>query len=288
MPTAEANGIEIYYEQIGDPSNPNLLLVSGFSAQVTGWSPRFLERLCGAGFFVTIFDNRDMGKTTYFDDRGLPNIQDVLSFEELAPYHLSDMSADAARLCFALEIDPVHVVGVSMGGMIAQEMAINFPEVMRSLTSVMSTPHYLTVGTASDEVIRSQMQPRSEEFEAFMVEELASWRLTGGSRYALDEVEVRRQAEAAWQRGRHPEGVLRQTAAMLQSPDRTMGLRYIDIPTVVIHGTEDTLITLAGGEATAAAIPKAKLVTYEGMGHNLPEELWDEIIGEIVEVSRRS
>ncbi len=288
MPIAEANGLEIYYEQIGESSAPNLLLISGFGAQVTGWNPRFLQRLADGGFRVTIFDNRDVGKTTYFDEVGIPDMEKVINFVDVAPYHLSDMAADAARLCFALEINPAHIVGVSMGGMIAQEVAINFPEVTKSLTSIMSTPHYLSVGTATDEVIANQMEPRSEDFEQFMIEELASWRLTGGSRYAIDEAEVRRQADAAWKRGRHVDGITRQTAAMLQSPDRTTGLRQLDVPSLVIHGTEDTLVTFAGGQATADALTDSKFVAYDGMGHNLPEALWDDIVGEIAALSQRA
>jgi pimeloyl-ACP methyl ester carboxylesterase len=288
MPIAHANGIEIYYEQVGKPSDANLLLISGLGAQITGWNPRFLQRLADAGFRVTTFDNRDVGQTTYFDDAGVPDIERVIALVDLAPYHLSDMAADAARLCFELEIDPVHVVGVSMGGMVAQELAINFPEVTRTLTSIMSTPHYLSVGTASDEVIAHQTIPRSEEFETFMVQELESWRVTGGSRYAVDEAEVRRLVQAAWQRGLHPEGVARQTAAMLQSLDRTRGLHDVRVPALVIHGTEDSLVTFAGGEATANALADSKLVAYEGMGHNLPEELWDDIISEIVALTQRA
>jgi pimeloyl-ACP methyl ester carboxylesterase len=288
VPKVEANGIEIYYEHTGDPADENLLLISGFGAQITGWNPRFLERLAGGGFYVTTFDNRDVGESTYFDDAGIPTIENIINLTEIAPYHFSDMAADAARLCYALEIDPVHVVGVSMGGMIAQQFAIDFPEVTRSLTSIMSTPHFLSIGTATEEVLAQQMLPRSDEFEAFMVEEIASWKLTGGSKYPLDEVEVRRQAEAAWKRGRHLDGVSRQLAAMLQSPDRRTGLSSVTLPALVIHGTEDTLVTHQGGVATAEAMPNAKLVSYEGMGHNLPEALWDEIVAEIVEVSRRA
>lgn len=288
MPKTVANGVEIYYEQFGSPSDPALLLVGGLGQQITGWPVPFLTRLADAGFFVTAYDNRDVGYSGWFDDAGVPDSAGILAGTATAPYLLSDMAADAAGLVAALGLGPVHVVGVSMGGMIVQQFAIDYPALTRSLTSIMSTPAPMEVGQPTPEAMAVLMQPRSEDFEEFMVEEINSWKVTAGTAYPLDEEWIRESAAASWKRGRNPDGVARQLAAVVQSPDRRPALANVTAPTLVVHGLADTLVTPGGGDATARAVPGSKYVTYEGVGHSLPEPLWDPLIAEIREVSRRA
>ncbi len=286
VPTVAANGVEIYYEQVGSPTSAPLLLISGLGAQMSSWQEGFLARLANAGFWVTIYDNRDVGLSTWLDDLGVPDTAGILAGTTPAPYLLSDMANDGAALVRALELGPVHVVGVSMGGMIAQQFAIDHPDLTRSLTSIMSTPAANVVGQPTPEALTTLVQPRSEEFEEFMVEEYAAWRLTAGSRYPLDEEWIRQQAADAWSRGRNADGVARQLAAVVASPDRRPLLASVTAPALVIHGLEDPLVTPSGGEATAAALANATYVTYEGVGHYLPAEIWDDVISQIVTVSQ--
>lgn len=288
MPTAPVNGIEIYYEQHGDPAHPALLLISGLGAQITGWDAGFLEKLSGAGFFVTAFDNRDVGLSSWLDHFGMPDAGRILTGEEASPYLLSDMARDAAELVRYLNLGPVHVVGVSMGGMIAQQFAIDHPELTTTLTSVMSTPNTNEVGQPEPEILVMMLTPRSDDFEEFMVQELDAWRRTSGPGYPINETWVRQQAAAAWERGRNPQGVMRQMAAIVQSPDRRPLLAAVTVPSLVMHGDSDPLVTYPGGEATAAALPNATFVTYPGLGHSMPEVLWDDMIAQIVTVSQRS
>ena len=288
MPTCLANGLEIYYEQVGDPSRPPLLLISGLGAQVTGWHEHFLLRMADAGFYVTVYDNRDVGYSSWLDHLGVPETASIMTGESVAPYFLSDMAADGAALVSSLELGPVHVVGVSMGGMIAQQFAIDFPELTKSLTSIMSTPHSNDVGQPTPEALAMLTRSRSEDFEEFMVEEIESWRLTAGEFYPLDESWIRDSAKSSWTRGQNPAGVMRHLAAIVQSPDRRPMLANVVVPSLVLHGLADPLVTPSGGEATAAALPNGTYVTYPHMGHSLPEPLWDDVIGEIVGVSQRA
>jgi pimeloyl-ACP methyl ester carboxylesterase len=288
MPRVSANGIEIYYEQTGPAEGAPLLLISGLGAQITGWAPGFLATLADAGLRVTTYDNRDVGHSSWLDELGVGDLAAILAGERPAPYLVADMAADGAGLVRALGLGPVHVVGVSMGGMIAQQFAIDHPALTASLTSIMSTPAPNEVGRPTPEALASLLAPRSEVFEEFVVEEIESWRLTGGPGYALDEAWVRAQAELAWARARHPDGVTRQLAAVVSSPDRRPGLAGVRAPALVLHGEDDPLVSPSGGAATAAALPAAEHVTYPGMGHSIPEELWADVVGLIGELSRRA
>jgi pimeloyl-ACP methyl ester carboxylesterase len=287
VPKTTANGLELYYEQHGEPGDPPLLLIGGLGQQITGWPQGFIAKLCVAGFFVTAYDNRDVGYSTWLDDLGAVDAQKVLAGEQRAPYLIGDLAADAAGLVEALHIGPVHVLGVSMGGMIAQQFAIDFPALTRTLTSIMSTPAPMEVGQPAPEALAVLMRERSEEFEPFLAEEIEGWRVTWGSGYPLDEAWIREQAAQSWKRGRNPDGVARQLAAVVQSPDRRPLLSSVTVPTLVIHGTEDVLVTPSGGEATADAVPGAIYVPFDGMGHCLPEPLWDALISEVAMVSLR-
>jgi pimeloyl-ACP methyl ester carboxylesterase len=239
MPKCAANGLELFYEQYGDPTSPALLLISGLGAQITGWPERLLHRLADAGFFVTVYDNRDVGYSTWLTEMGSPDVSAIMSGDASAPYLLSDMADDGADLVRTLGLGPVHVVGVSMGGMIAQQFAIDHPDLTRSLTSIMSTPHVAEVGQPTPEAMASLVNERSEDFEQFMVEELEAWQLTAGSAYELDPVWIRAQAETAWARGRNADGVTRQMVAVMRSPDRRPLLASVTVPTLVLHGLED-------------------------------------------------
>lgn len=288
MPKVAANGLELYYEQFGTPSDPALLLIGGLGQQITGWPAGFIQTLVDRGFFVTAYDNRDVGLSTWLNHHGPVDSAAILGGAARAPYLVADMAADGAGLVRALGLGPVHVVGVSMGGMIAQQFAIDFPELTRSLTSIMSTPAPMEVGQPSEAALAALTKARSDDFEEFMAEELESWRLTAGSKYPLDESWIRDSCAAAWARGRNPDGVARQLAGIVQSPDRRPGLGSVTAPTLVVHGDEDPLVTPSGGEATAAAVPGARYVVLAGVGHALPTEVWDDLADEIVAVSRRA
>ena len=281
MPCVTANGIELYYEQLGNPEDRPLLLICGLGAQITGWPKGLLETLVRFGFFVTIFDNRDVGLSSHLHELGEPDAAAILFGQAAPPYQMSDFAADAAGLLDALSLEAVHVVGVSMGGMIAQQFAIDYPERTLTLTSIMSTPAPLEAGQPTPECAEMLTRPRSEDLETFLQEEIANWRLTAGSGYPLDEAWVREQALAALERGRNPVGVARHLAAVVGSPDRRPGLATLTMPTLVLHGEDDPLVSPSGGAATYAALTNARYVTYPGMGHSLPAPLWDVIVDEI-------
>ena len=275
--TVNANGITIAYATYGDPEAPPLLVIHGLGAQLTDFSPSFIEGLVDAGFHLITFDNRDQGETTWFDDTGEVDIGSLLVDPGgQVPYLLSDMAADAAGLLDALGVASAHVLGVSMGGMIAQQFAIDFPDRVRTLTSIMSTPGP-TTGPPTPEAIAALLAEPVVERQPAIEQSLAGSRVIASPEFPFDEVGMRARAEIHYDRGHHPEGTVRQLAAVLASPDRSVALGDVRVPTLVVHGASDPLITLPGGEATAAAIPGAELWVVEGMGHDLPEEVIPEL-----------
>jgi len=288
VPTASVNGLEIYYEQYGDPSGAPLLLICGLGAQITGWPRGFLDALGDGGFFVTSYDNRDVGLSSNLQHLGEPDAGAILFGQTPPPYTIADMAADGAALLAHLNLGPVHVVGVSMGGMIAQQFAIDYPELTVTLTSIMSTPAPLEVGTSTPECAAMLTRPRSEDLETFLLEEIENWKLTNGSAYELDEAWVRQQALTALDRGRNTVGVLRHLCAVVGSPDRRPALASVTVPSLVLHGDDDPLVTPSGGEATAAALPNVRHVVYPGMGHSLPAPLWGEIVSELQTLKARA
>ena len=278
MPTVPANGITIDYETYGDPSDPALLLIHGLGAQRTDWRQSAIDRFVDQGLFVVTFDNRDQGGSTWFDDAGLPDLMAMLFGEGATPaYLLADMAADAAGLLDALELDRVHVLGVSMGGMISQQFVIDFPERVATLTSIMSTPS-TSVGPPTEEAQAALLAPPAEGRAAVIEQSIEVSRIIGSPGFAFDEDDARARAAIHYDRGHHPDGTQRQLAAILCSPDRTEGLGKVAVPTLVLHGEADPLITLPGGEATAAAIPNAELWVVPGMGHDLPEPVVEELV----------
>jgi pimeloyl-ACP methyl ester carboxylesterase len=282
VPDVQANGIELYHETLGDPADPALLLVMGLGAQLIDWPQEFCEQLAGRGFFVVRFDNRDSGLSASRPEWGVPDVRAIVAGDRsTVPYLLADLARDAAGLLDALGLRRAHVVGASMGGMIAQQLTIDHPERVASLCSIMSTTGERSVGRATPEAAAVLGRPPAPDRATAVAAAVSAARIVGSPGFPAPEDELLRRAEAKYDRAYNPLGTLRQYAAIIASPDRTAGLRGVTAPTVVVHGADDPLITVTGGEATAAAVPGAELVVIDGMGHDLPRALWSRIIDAI-------
>jgi pimeloyl-ACP methyl ester carboxylesterase len=281
VPNVHANGIDIEYLTDGDPADQPLLLVMGLGAQLITWPQGFVDELKGRGFFVIRFDNRDSGLSTKLE--GVPAISALFTGDTAsAPYLIEDMADDAAGLLAALGLPKVHVVGASLGGMITQALAIHHQDRFLSVCSIMSTTGDRSVGAPTGEAIAALLRPVATSREEAIDASVAGSEVIGSPGYPVDESVLRTRAAAAYDRSYCPEGTARQLAAILASPDRTEGLHGVRLPFLVLHGEADPLVTPSGGEATAAAVPDAKLITYPGMGHDLPEPLWTDFIDAIV------
>ncbi|MEV4703062.1 alpha/beta hydrolase [Actinoplanes sp. NPDC049316] len=288
MPVAHSNGIDIAYETLGDPGAPALLLIMGLGAQLIDWPQEFCELLAAEGLRVIRFDNRDAGLSTVLHDRGVPDIAALRGGDRSqAPYLLADMAADTAGLLDALDVDRAHVVGASMGGMIAQQLTVDRPDRVASVCSIMSTTGDFSVGRATPEAAAALGRPPAGSRDEAIAGTVAGSRLIGSPGFPAPEDELVRRASAKYDRGYHPLGTLRQYAAILASPDRTPALAGVTAPTLVIHGEDDPLVDVSGGHATAAAVPGAELLTYPGMGHDLPRELWPPMVEAITANTRR-
>lgn len=279
MPTVHVNGIDIEYEELGSPDDPGFLLVMGFSVQLIGWDERFCRQLADHGFRVVRFDNRDVGLSSRITDGPEPDVGKAISGDHSsASYTVGDMADDAAGLLDELGMVPAHVLGVSMGGMIVQELAIRHPDKVRSLCSVMSTTGDPAVGAPRPEAIGALLSPPPANRDEAADRAVSVTGVIGSPAHpALDAV-VRERAMAAFDRSNDPVGVARQLVGIMASPDRTGPLASVTVPTLVLHGAEDPLIDVSGGEATAKAVPGAELLVVPGMGHDLPEPLWGTII----------
>jgi pimeloyl-ACP methyl ester carboxylesterase len=285
---AQANGVEIVYDTIGDPADRPLLLVMGLGMQLIHWDRHLCEQLAARGFYVIRFDNRDSGRSTQID-APVPDLRRaMLGLRVEAPYLLSDMAGDAFALLDHLGIEAAHVVGVSMGGMIAQSMAIAHPERVLSLTSIMSTTGSRRVGRPKLRVWSVLLRQAPRDRQGYIDHFVKVFRTIGSRRYPMSEERVRVLAAETWDRNHHASGTGRQLAAILASGDRTPALRSLRMPTTVIHGRADPLVPFSGGRATAAAIPGARLIAFPGMGHDLPEPLWPQIIDAVVETAERA
>ena len=285
---AAVGDLVIAYESFGDPADPPLLLVMGLATQMLGWDERFCVQLADQGFHVIRFDNRDIGLSTHLTDAGVPDVKALLSGSQTAaapPYTLLDMAGDTEGLLLALGLESAHVVGASMGGMIAQQLAIGHRPRVRSLTSIMSTP-CREVGQARPEAMAVLFLPPPTDAAQAAERALTVYRVIGSPGYPLDEPHLSEVARRAFARGHDPAGVARQLSAIAVSPDRRPGLRDLSVPTLVIHGEDDPLVEVDGGLATAEAVPDARLVVIPGMGHNLPEPLWPQLVDEIVTHAR--
>ena len=284
MPRAEANGIELEYDTFGAPQDRPLLLIMGLGTQMTAWEPAFCEMLAERGHYVIRFDNRDIGLSTQFDEKPEPDLFAILSGDSsTAPYFLADLADDAAGLLDALGIERAHIVGASMGGMIAQELAIRHGERVLSLCSIMSTTGSRAVGQPAPEALAALMTPRGADREQAIERAVNVQRIIGSKTpefEVTDDVRYER-ATAGYDRAYRPDGGNRQMAAIVASPDRTDALGALKLPVLVIHGDRDPLVNVSGGYATAAAIPGAELIVVPGMAHDLPESLWPTIVDAI-------
>lgn len=289
MPRAQANGIEIEYETFGDPANPAILLIMGLGIQLLGWHEVFCNMLVERGYFVIRYDNRDVGLSSKIEDGPQPDVMRLLAGDySSASYTLDDMADDAAGLLDAIGVEEAHLVGVSMGGMIAQTLAIRHPERVLSLTSIMSTTGDQAVGQPRQDVIMALITPAPEGREAFIDYQANLFRLIGSPEYPMPDDQLRDIIGRSYDRMNYPPGFLRQLAGVMASGDRTTALANVDVPTLVIHGEADPLIQADGGEATAKAIPGAKLVKIAGMGHDFPPQLWPRFVDEIVANAERA
>ena len=293
MPRAQANGMELEYDTTGEPGAPPLLLVMGLGAQMTAWDDELCQRFAGEGFFVIRFDNRDVGLSTKVEPAAgfdvMTAIGAALTGQPVhAPYLLADMADDAFALLDELGVERAHVVGASMGGMIAQTMAIARPERVATLTSIMSTTGNREVGAATPEALAILMARPPSDRDEYVTNAIATSRLLHGPVLPFDEERAAARAAGFYDRCFHPAGVGRQLVAIMASGDRTEALARVHVPTLVIHGDADPLVDHSGGVATAAAVAEAELLTIEGMGHDLPVEKWDDVVGAVVAHTRKA
>jgi pimeloyl-ACP methyl ester carboxylesterase len=288
MSKVRANSIQIEYETFGNPSSPPLLLIIGLGGQVIYWAESFCRQLAEAGLYVIRFDNRDAGLSTKMDRMGEPDVMDVIgklmSGQKVTPpYTIEDMAADAIGLLDALGIEKAHICGMSMGGMIAQALAIGYPQRVLSLTSIYSTTGNPALPRPKPEVIGLLLTPPPRDREPFIEFNLKIFRAITGPRFGLDEKWVRKVIGLAYDRSFCPQGDARQFIAILTQGNRKAGLEGLKVPTLVIHGDADPLVPVEAGKDTAEAVPGAKLKIIEGMGHDLPHgELWTQIAKEII------
>lgn len=283
---ARANGIDICYEIFGDPNAEPMLLIMGLGAQMIHWDDDFCRQLAARGFRVIRFDNRDIGKSSKLSGGKRLTPLELLKMRFLripvaAPYKIRDMAEDVVGLMDALHVKSTHLVGASMGGMIAQEVAILFPQRVRSLTSIMSTTGDPKVPPPSREASALLMAPPPATKEEYFERFAQTWKVLRVGSFPEDEALDRSRAERTYERGLNPAGVGRQLRAILASGSRKERLASVKVPTLVIHGTVDPLVRPEGGKFTAAAIPGAKLLMIEGMGHALPIPMWPQIIDAI-------
>ena len=285
---APANGIRLCYQEMGDPDGEPLLMVMGLATQMIAWDEELCGLLAERGFRVVRFDNRDIGRSTKLKSAGLPGKLDLLVGRGKPPYLLRDMAADTFGLMDHLGIASAHLVGASMGGMIVQTAAIEQPERVRSLTSIMSTTGSRRVGHPSYRTFGLLLGKPPREREAAIERVIKTFKTIGSPGYPFDEVRVRELAGRSFDRGHNPAGIARQLHAITASGDRTSKLRKVELPALVIHGKNDVLVNPSGGRATAKAIPGARLRLVEGMGHDLPRALWPTFAEEIAANAARA
>lgn len=282
---ANANGIDLVYDTFGDSASPPVLLIRGLGAQMIDWREEFCSLLAQHGFWIIRFDNRDIGKSHKFEEAGLPDLLKlatrIAQGESVkVPYSIEDMALDSIGLLDALSVDKAHVVGLSMGGMIAQAMAIEYPERVLTLSSIMSSPRYMLPSSTEAAALLTKRAPETRE--EYIEYALENSKTLAGSEYKLDEGLYREHAGRRFDRGIYPPGFARQLAAVMVQEDRRDALRSLQIPTLVLHGKSDPLVPVEGGEETAEAIPDSKLRLIEGWGHGLPPSIWPILIDELI------
>ncbi len=280
--------IDIAYERLGDPSAPAVLLIMGLGAQLIRWPDGLVDAIVGKGLHVIRFDNRDVGQSTHMTNAPMPNFMAAMAGDySSVSYRLTDMAADAVGLLDKLGLDSVHLVGASLGGFIAQTIAIEHPTRVRSLTSIMSSTGDTRVGQIHPEAMQifagAPPANRAESIERG----LFASRIVGSPGFPPEPDALAERIGREFDRGYDGLGVVRQGVAVVASGDRTAGLRKVDTPTLVIHGAVDKLCDVSGGRATAAAVPGAELVIFDGMGHDLPRPLWPQFASKIAENVQR-
>jgi len=277
-----ANGIELAYETFGDASAPPVVLIMGLATQMIAWPDELCEGLAGCGLFVVRFDNRDAGESTHLGNLPPPRIADVVVRRRPPPYSIDDMAEDVAGLINGLGLGEVHLVGASMGGFIAQALALRHAARVRTITLMMTSTGSHLVGQPKPRVYSRLVRPPVvADRAAAMSAAVETFRLIGSRGFAFDEEYVRDLAGRSWDRGYDPAGRKRQLAASVSQPNRTAALHRITVPALVIHGLHDPLIAVSGGLAVARAIPGSRFIGFSGMGHDLPRALWPEFIREI-------
>lgn len=285
MPIALSNGIEIFYDTAGDPTHPTILLVSGLGAQMTSFDEGLMALFVARGYHVVRYDNRDTGKSTWFDDAPFDMEAGFASMRAgtkvAAPYSLSDMAADGMGVLDHLNIRRAHIVGTSMGGMLVQTMAIEHPRRVASLTSIMSSPGERDNGQAVKGVFNNLLSGPVTTREEAIAAAVATGRVVGSKEH-FDAERAAEKAGIAYDRGYHPDATQRQLLAIWSSGPRTDALKKLDVPTLIIHGRQDPLIQLDGGVRTAELIPGALMMIFDEMGHDLPAPLWPQIVDAIV------
>ncbi len=285
---APANGIEIAYQEIGDPDGEPLLLIMGLATQMLAWDEELCAMLAEHDFRVIRFDNRDIGCSTKLDRAGVPSRADMLlGRRSTAAYLLRDMAEDAIGLMDHLEIESAHLVGASMGGMIAQTAAIRRPERVRSLVSIMSNTGNRWLGIPSWKAFGTLFARPEEGRDGAVEGTLRTFRTIGSPGYPIDEERLRELAAASYDRCHDRAGVARQLHAITASGDRTVALERLRMPATVLHGAADPLVRPLAGRATARAIRDSRLRIFAGMGHDLPPELWPDFAEEIAATARR-
>jgi pimeloyl-ACP methyl ester carboxylesterase len=284
MSRVAANGIQIEYETFGNPSGRPLLLVIGLGGQMIQWDDDLCKDLAEHGHYVIRFDNRDVGLSTKFEEAGVPNLTEIfgkiMQGEKIEPpYTLEDMADDAVGLLDTLGIPKAHICGMSMGGMIAQTIAIRHPSRILSLVSIYSTSGNPKVPQPKPEVIGMLIAPPPNEREANIEHMLGVFKTIAGPGFPLDEEWTRKIMAESYDRCFYPQGVVRQLVAILTQVNRAPALASVKAPTLVVHGTDDPLVSVEGGRDTAKAIPGARLMLIEGMGHDLPHGgAWPQIV----------
>jgi pimeloyl-ACP methyl ester carboxylesterase len=281
-----SNGIQLCYETFGDRANPPLVLIMGLAAQMIVWDDEFCALLAARGFWVVRFDNRDIGMSTRFPKARTPRLAELVLAQATrikfrVPYTLRDMAADTVGLMDALGIRSAHVVGASMGGAIAQELAILYPARVRSMTSIMSSTGDPKLPGPKPRALAVLAKKVPLDREGYVREYVATWRVLAGDNFPFNAERTARQGAASYDRGINPPGVARQLLAIIASGNRKKALRGVRVPTLVIHGTADPLVPDDGGRDTALTVPGARLVLIEGMGHSFPREVWPRIIDAI-------
>jgi pimeloyl-ACP methyl ester carboxylesterase len=290
MPRAHGNGVELEYETVGDPAGRPLLLVQGLGAQLTSVEDGLCQELAARGFLVIRYDNRDVGLSTWFDQARPVNLAAIWGGDHRSlAYTLEDMADDAAAVLDAAGVASAHVAGISLGGMIAQLLATRYPDRVRSLASIMSTTGNREVGQPTGEAASVLVAPMPSDREGYIEQAVINAKaISCGTAYPFDAEAVRQGTARGYDRAYHPRGTGRQFAAILAAGDRTGALAAVRVPTLVVHGTDDQVIGVSGGEATAAAIAGARLLRVPGLGHELPPGFWPALADALVENADRA